>query len=100
MDNHQLLADNQIRDALKQLPDWELKDGELYGEFKFKDFKTAFAFMTGVAAAAEKINHHPNWENAYSRVVFRLSTHDSGGVTPHDIELAQEINQVAVKIQA
>ena len=76
----------------QNVPGWELKNNALEREFKFKDFAEAFAFMTRVAALAEKANHHPDWSNVYNRVTIRLSTHEAGGVTGKDLELAQQIN--------
>jgi 4a-hydroxytetrahydrobiopterin dehydratase len=61
---------------------------------KFKDFSEAFAFMTRVALLAEKLDHHPEWTNVYSRVEIVLTTHDAGGVTAKDIELATLIDKL------
>ena len=60
----------------------------------FDDFVRAFGFMTSVAIVAEKANHHPNWENVYNRVKIALSTHDSGGLTQKDFDLAAKIDEV------
>jgi len=76
---------------------WTLEENELVREFRFSDFKEAFAFMTKVAKVAEEMNHHPNWSNVYYTVVVRLSTHDKGGVTEKDIKLAEEMNRLAGK---
>ena len=62
-------------------------------EFLFKDFNAAFAFMTQVALAAEKRDHHPEWFNVYNKVRITLSTHDAGGVTQKDLDLAAFIDQ-------
>ena len=56
--------------------------------FKFSDFKQAFSFMTGIAMKAEQINHHPEWENVYNKVTITLTTHDKGGITELDYEIA------------
>jgi 4a-hydroxytetrahydrobiopterin dehydratase len=85
--------DNDSR--LRKLPGWELTRGELRREFTFKNFADAFGFMTKVAAAAEKLNHHPDWSNSYNRVVIRLSSHDAGTVTDKDYELAAHISELA-----
>ena len=63
-------------------------------EFLFKDFNAAFAFMTQVALAAEKRDHHPEWFNVYNKVRITLSTHDAGGVTQKDLDLAAFIDEV------
>jgi 4a-hydroxytetrahydrobiopterin dehydratase len=72
---------------------WEEKDNKLYRKFQFKDFSTAFAFMTRVAMEAEKMNHHPEWKNVYNTVEFWLSTHDAGDtITAKDHQLAKKID--------
>ncbi|MCU0346456.1 MAG: 4a-hydroxytetrahydrobiopterin dehydratase [Saprospiraceae bacterium] len=75
---------------------WTEKDNALQASFKFKDFTQAFAFMTEVAFAAEKLKHHPDWTNVWNTVSFRLNTHDAGGtVTEKDQELAKAIDAIA-----
>lgn len=76
---------------------WTFEDGgkALVRSFKFKDFSEAFAFLTRVAMHAEKVNHHPEFTNVWNRVDFRLTTHDSGGVTERDQKLAEAINKLA-----
>lgn len=71
---------------------WKLRDGALHRELRFRDFVTAFSFMTAVALIAERMNHHPDWTNVYATVTIRLSTHDAGRVTEKDVELAEAIN--------
>ena len=72
---------------------WEEKNNTLYRKFQFKDFSEAFAFMTRVALAAEKMDHHPNWTNVYNTVEISLSTHSAGNViTEKDRKLAQKID--------
>jgi len=72
---------------------WEEKDNSLYRKFEFKDFSAAFAFMTRVALAAEKMDHHPLWTNVYNKVEVWLSTHDAGDiVTDKDRALAKKID--------
>ena len=75
---------------------WTLEDGgkALVRTLKFKDFSEAFAFLTRVAMHAEKVNHHPEFTNVWNRVDFRLTTHDSGGVTERDVKLAEAINRL------
>jgi 4a-hydroxytetrahydrobiopterin dehydratase len=75
----------------------EAADGKSYllKEFKFKNFTSAFAFMTQVAFLAEKNNHHPNWNNVYNRVIIKLNTHDQGDIiSEKDINLAAAIDQL------
>lgn len=72
---------------------WQEKNNTLYKEFKFKDFSEAFAFMTRVALAAEKMDHHPKWTNEYNKVEMWLSTHDAGDVvTDKDRKLAEIVD--------
>jgi 4a-hydroxytetrahydrobiopterin dehydratase len=72
---------------------WKETDNKLYRKFDFSDFSTAFAFMTRVALAAEKADHHPLWTNVYNKVEIWLSTHDAGDiVTKKDRELAKTID--------
>jgi 4a-hydroxytetrahydrobiopterin dehydratase len=80
----------QVRERLAALPGWTLSDDGLAitRKFKFSDFQQAFAFMTHVALAAERADHHPEWSNVYNRVDMRLTTHDAGGLTERDFALA------------
>jgi 4a-hydroxytetrahydrobiopterin dehydratase len=72
---------------------WEEKENSLYKKFSFKEFSEAFAFMTRVALAAEKMDHHPKWTNVYNQVEIWLSTHDAGDVvTEKDRKLASKID--------
>ena len=81
----------------------DIPDGWIPGEdgkaleksFRFKDFSEAFAFLTRVAMHAEKVDHHPEFTNVWNRVDFRLTTHDTGGVTERDVELAKAIDRIA-----
>jgi 4a-hydroxytetrahydrobiopterin dehydratase len=79
---------------LSHLPGkWKLAADKksIHHSFKFKDFSEAWSFMTRVALLAEKMDHHPEWSNVYNKVDITLSTHDSGGVTEKDIEMATAI---------
>jgi 4a-hydroxytetrahydrobiopterin dehydratase len=74
---------------------WQNKDGALYKQFEFTDFKQAFAFMTAVAKAAEAQKHHPKWLNEYNKVEIWLSTHGAGGkITGKDRKLAGDIDDI------
>jgi 4a-hydroxytetrahydrobiopterin dehydratase len=95
------MAERLSADARKQalggLPGWSEPPGrEAIGKtFVFKDFSEAFGFMTRAALIAEKMDHHPEWRNVYKTVEVWLSTHDAGGVTALDIELAKAMNAIA-----
>jgi 4a-hydroxytetrahydrobiopterin dehydratase len=89
------LSDEQIKNELKSLNGWTVKNGKLHKDFAFADFTEAFSFMTKVALHAEKKNHHPEWFNVYNRVSIDLMTHDAGGITTNDVELAKFIESVA-----
>ena len=84
----------EIKEALARLPGWQAVAGRdaIARKFKFKDFNAAFAFMTRAALLAEKMDHHPEWFNVYNKVDVTLSTHDSGGVTQKDIDMAKAMN--------
>lgn len=84
----QALSDEQIEVALDALPGWRLQEGKLHRDFEFADFSEAWAFLTRVALAAEKQNHHPDISNSWSAVSLDLSSHDAGGVTQRDLDLA------------
>jgi 4a-hydroxytetrahydrobiopterin dehydratase len=74
---------------------WSEEDNKLHRVFTFADFKEAFAFMTGVAEMADRMNHHPTWTNTYNKVEIWLNTHDAGDVvTAKDHELAKAIDTI------
>jgi 4a-hydroxytetrahydrobiopterin dehydratase len=86
-----------LRAALKRLPDWRLADSReaIIRKYQFVDFDAAFAFMTRVALLAAKMDHHPEWFNVYNKVDVTLATHDAGGVTQKDIDLAMAMDGYA-----
>jgi 4a-hydroxytetrahydrobiopterin dehydratase len=88
--------------ALKELKGWaEVPDRDAIARtFIFKDFNEAFGFMARVALAAEKADHHPEWRNVYKTVEVILSTHDAGGVTARDVDLAKVMNSAAEQLGA
>jgi len=90
----ELLSD--LHSSVKNLNGWSLSaDGKTISKsYTFKDFKEAFAFMTKAGAIADAMDHHPDWTNVYNKVDIRLSTHDKGGLTNLDIELAQKIDSI------
>jgi 4a-hydroxytetrahydrobiopterin dehydratase len=83
--------------ALQELPGWADVDGRdaISRVFTFKNFNEAFGFMTRVAMVAEKNDHHPEWRNVYKTVEVTLATHDAGGLTTLDIDLARAMNAMA-----
>jgi len=86
------LADTEVQQRLETLKGWSLKDDKLYREFRFSDFVEAFGFMSRAALHAEKMNHHPEWFNVYNRVEVWLTTHDAGGISAGDFELAAKLD--------
>ncbi|MFN3198743.1 MAG: 4a-hydroxytetrahydrobiopterin dehydratase [Bradymonadia bacterium] len=84
----QALSPEALETALETLSHWQVVDGKLHRERTFADFNAAFAFMTRVAMLAEKMNHHPEWFNVYNTVKIDLVTHDAGGITDLDIQMA------------
>jgi len=89
------LTDAEIAERLRTLPGWTLKAGKLHREYKMKDFVEAFGFMASCALVAERMNHHPEWFNVYNNVVVDLQTHDAGGITHKDVELALAMERLA-----
>jgi len=71
---------------------WEVDGARLVRTFTFADFSEAFGFMTRVALVAEKLNHHPDWENSWNRVTIAITSHDEGGITDTCVELATRVN--------
>jgi len=88
------LSDDQIETALNDLDGWSIVNGKLHKEFEFSDFNEAFEFMTRGSVHMEKINHHPEWFNVYNKLVVDLMTHDVGGITENDINLAKILNSL------
>jgi len=89
------LAAAEIERRLAALPPWRLVDGKLDRTFRFSDFGEAFGFMLRAALVAEKLDHHPEWSNVYATVHVRLTTHDAGGLTDLDFELAEAMSAIA-----
>ncbi|MCC7340316.1 MAG: 4a-hydroxytetrahydrobiopterin dehydratase [Bryobacterales bacterium] len=93
------LSDAEISQALASLKGWSVKDGKLHKEYKFADFVHAFGFMATAAMRIERLDHHPEWCNVYNTVRIDLTTHDSGGITGKDVELAGILDALAVNLQ-
>ncbi len=94
----QRLETQQILSALQALPEWSYEDGALNRSYHFPSFTHAMAFLAGAATVIEKMNHHPDWSNVYNRVEVRLSTHDAGGVTQLDLDLAAHMESLAQRL--
>ena len=92
------LTEGEIAAAVRQLPGWSVKDGKLHREYKFPDFGHAMGFMMTATPAIERLDHHPEWANVYNRVTVDLSTHDAGGITQKDCELAALLEGIAKKL--
>ena len=90
------LSPDEIRTNLPA--GWALVDGKLHREYAFADFTHAFGFMAAAATRIEALNHHPEWSNVYGRVTVDLWTHDVGGVTEFDTELAAALESIASKL--
>ena len=88
------LSSEEIQKELKELTGWSLVNGKLHKDFEFTDFNQAFGFMTRAAMEIEKMNHHPEWFNVYNRLSVDLMTHDAGGITHNDINLAKILNSL------
>ncbi len=89
------LTGQEIAAEVKKLKGWTIEKGNLHRTFEFHDFGQAFGFMTRVALAAEVMGHHPDWSNAWNKVVIDLSTHSAGGLTRNDFELAGKIQEIS-----
>lgn len=87
----------EIDQRLTALNDWSIKNSKLYRQVVCKDFVSAFGLMTKVALLAEKADHHPEWSNVYKTVDIYLTTHEAGGVSTRDFELATAINALLVQ---
>ena len=89
------LTEQELKEAVKGIAQWKVNStNKLEREFKFKNFREAFSFMTRVAFEAEEMDHHPDWSNSYNRVKVELMTHDAQGITEKDIELAKRIDKI------
>lgn len=85
----------EVQRRLSELADWELDNDKLHRVYQFADFIAAFGFMARVALVAESMNHHPEWSNVYNRVEVHLTTHDAGGISERDFDLARRMNEFA-----
>ncbi|MCU6454412.1 4a-hydroxytetrahydrobiopterin dehydratase [Sphingomonas sp. A2-49] len=90
------LSEAERADALDGLPEWDYDESRdaITRSLVFADFVEAFGFMTQVALMAEKANHHPEWRNVYNRVEILLTTHDAGGLSGRDVDMAEAIDAI------
>ena len=95
MSAQELLSGAELEAAVESLDGWAVVNAKLHKEYVFRDFVEAFAFMTAAALCAERKNHHPEWFNVYRTVRVDLATHDAGGITMWDVELAREFDAAA-----
>lgn len=87
------LSNEEIARELQSLPRWQLHEGTLRCKLRFRDFADAFAFMSRAALVSERLNHHPEWHNAYNRLSITLSTHDVGGLSTQDFAWARAVSE-------
>ena len=88
----------QTSEFLLENPLWSLKENKLHREFVFKDFISAFGFMTQIAIVSESANHHPQWSNSYKKVVVDLTTHELNEISIKDLKLAKVMDNIAEKL--
>ena len=88
------LSSESIDIELKNLKGWTVVNNKMHKEFEFDDFNQTFGFMTRAAMHIEKMNHHPEWFNVYNKIIVDLTTHDTGGITQNDINLAKILNSL------
>jgi 4a-hydroxytetrahydrobiopterin dehydratase len=91
------LTEQHVQTGLQKLEGWSVVEGSLHRVFEFHDFAHAFGFMTRVALAAEKMDHHPDWSNSWNKVTVDLCTHSAGGLTRNDFDLAEKIQKIYVR---
>ncbi|MDB4956780.1 MAG: putative pterin-4a-carbinolamine dehydratase [Myxococcales bacterium] len=92
------LSEAEITKELAAAPGWARHGDKIGRQFQFKDFVTAWSFMAGSALVAERLGHHPEWFNVYHTVKIELSTHDAGGLTLLDFELARAMTAIAAPL--
>jgi 4a-hydroxytetrahydrobiopterin dehydratase len=89
------LSEEELRFTLESLGNWELQGGKLHRTWRFRDFVEAWGFMCEAALIVQQMDHHPEWSNVYHTVVVDLVTHDAGGITTRDAELARKLEALA-----
>ena len=91
------LSKPEIASALRKIDGWTVANGKLHREYRFADFVHAFGFMATAALIVEKMGHHPEWSNVYDRLSVDLTTHDAGGITKKDVDLATVLETLAAR---
>jgi len=97
MERQERLTDQALERELKDLAGWRMAGGKLRREYHFHDFVEAWGFMSSAALVVQQMDHHPEWSNVYGTVVVELVTHDAGGVTLRDVELARRMEAIAAR---
>ena len=92
-----LLSSQKVASLTKEMPQWDIDENKMKIELQFNNFIEAFGFMTKVALLAESLNHHPEWKNVYAKVEIELTTHDLGGLSNLDNQMAKAINEMVAK---
>jgi len=93
----QKLSETELGEALRTLEGWSVVNGKLHRGFEFADFVEAWGFMSSAALVIQQMDHHPEGFNVYHRVRVDLTTHDAGGITGRDVELARRMNEIAAR---
>ena len=88
------LSDDEIQKSLKEINGWMVQNGKLHKEIEFGDFDEAWKFMTIAVVEIQKTNHHPEWFNVYNKLVIDLMTHDVGGISENDMNLAKFLDKI------
>jgi 4a-hydroxytetrahydrobiopterin dehydratase len=92
------LSPTEVQIALADLPGWTVAHEKLHREYQFDDFALAFGFIAASATVIQTMNHHPEWSNVYGSVSVDLTTHDAGGITSKDLELAAAMERLAQRL--
>lgn len=88
------LSEKEVNEALVEMEGWSFQNDAIHTSLEFENFKEAFSMMTRIAFEAENAQHHPEWTNVYNELSISLSTHDAGGVTQKDIDMAKTIEDI------
>ena len=91
------LGEEEVKLALSRLGSWQVVSGKLHREYRFRDFVEAWGFLSSAALLIQEMDHHPEWSNVYHTVRIDLVTHDAGGITRRDVELAEKLEALAAR---